>query len=78
MHQVNLRNSVTAAVDSYLKILDGEIPCDGIYKIVTGEVERELFSFVYQHCGGNQSLATKVLGISRATFRKKMTEFGFI
>jgi DNA-binding protein Fis len=78
MYNVNLRNSVIVAVASYLEILDGEIPSGGIYKVVTGEVERELFNFVYQHCGENQTLATKVLGISRATFRKKMTEFGFI
>ncbi|WP_080593216.1 helix-turn-helix domain-containing protein [Pseudomonas fluorescens] len=78
MHKVNLRSSVTVSVNSYLKILDGEVPSGGIYKVVTNEVERELFRFVYVHCGGNQSSATKVLGISRATFRKKMTEFGFI
>ncbi|MCR4537015.1 Fis family transcriptional regulator [Pseudomonas sp. 18.1.10] len=78
MHNVNLRSSVVVALASYLEILDGEIPSDGIYKVFTGEVERELFRFVYQHCGENQTLATKVLGISRATFRKKMTEFGFI
>ncbi|WP_167273654.1 helix-turn-helix domain-containing protein [Pantoea sp. Tr-811] len=78
MHNVNLRNSVVIAVTSYLDILDGEIPNGGIYKVVTGEVERELFSFVFRHCGENQSLATKVLGISRATFRKKITEFGLI
>ncbi|MNE11822.1 DNA-binding protein Fis [compost metagenome] len=78
MHNVNLRNSVIVAVTSYLDILDGEIPNGGIYKVVTGEVERELFRFVFRHCGENQSLATKVLGISRATFRKKITEFGLI
>lgn len=78
MHSVNLRSSVIVAVTSYLDILDGEIPSGGIYKVVTGEVERELFRFVFRHCGENQSLATKVLGISRATFRKKITEFGLI
>jgi len=78
MHKVNLRNSVTVSVVSYLNILDGEVPSGGIYKVVTDEVERELFRFVYAHCGNNQTSATKILGISRATFRKKMTEFGFI
>lgn len=78
MQKVNLRSSVTDAVNSYLAILDGEIPSGGIYTIITGEVERELFNFVYNHCKKNQTLATKILGISRATFRKKMIEFGFI
>ena len=78
MHNVKLRSSVAVAVSSYLNILDGEIPGDGIYQIVVSEVERELFRFVYQYCGENQSLATKVLGISRATFRKKITAFGLI
>ncbi|MCV4095411.1 helix-turn-helix domain-containing protein [Pseudomonas aeruginosa] len=78
MYNVNLRNSVAIAINGYLEILDGEIPSGGIYKVVTGEVERELFSFVFRHCRENQSLATKVLGISRATFRKKITEFGLI
>ncbi|WP_144968124.1 Fis family transcriptional regulator [Pseudomonas sp. DE0010] len=78
MKNVNLRESVTVAVQNYLEILDGEVPGGGLYRIVTGEVERELFYFIFEYCERNQSLATKTLGISRATFRKKMIEFGFI
>lgn len=78
MNNVNLQIAVKSAVNDYLNILDGEIPGTGIYKIIMSEIERELFHCVFEQCRRNQTLATKTLGISRATFRKKMMDFGYI
>lgn len=75
MSDTELRDAVARAVEKYINDLDGEIPSDGIYKRVIREVEVALFGFVYSHEKGNQSNATKVLGISRATFRQKLKDF---
>ena len=40
------------------------------------EVEEPLFKVVMGHVQGNQSRAATILGINRATLRKKLKEFG--
>lgn len=75
MSETELGDAVARAVEKYINDLDGEIPSDGIYKRVIREVEVALFGFVYFHEKRNQSNATKVLGISRATFRQKLKDF---
>lgn len=49
----------------------GEIP-PGLYDRVLNEVERTVFNITLKYCGGNQSKASKALGINRNTLRKKM------
>lgn len=66
-----LRLCVEELVARYINDLDGNFPADGIYDLVIREMEIALYSSVYKMCGLNQSTATKVLGISRATFRHK-------
>lgn len=75
MNKFTLRDSVARTVEKYIHDLDGEIPSDGIYKTIIREAEIALFRFVYDHEKGNQSNATKLLGISRATFRQKLKDF---
>jgi len=43
---------------------------------VLREVEEPLFRAVLDYSGGNQSQAALILGITRATLRKKLREFG--
>jgi Fis family transcriptional regulator len=40
-----------------------------------GEVEPPLLSSVMEYTDGNQSLAADILGISRATLRKKLKQY---
>ena len=40
------------------------------------QVEQPLFEVAMQHTGGNQSKAAALLGISRSTLRKKLTQYG--
>lgn len=75
MKKCALKDSVARIVEKYIHDLDGEIPSDGIYKKIIREAEIALFKFVYSHEKGNQSNATKLLGISRATFRQKLKDF---
>lgn len=70
-----LREHVAQSVRRYLRDLDG---CDAndVYEIVLREMEIPLFIEVLQHCEGNQSRAAALLGIHRATLRKKLKDYG--
>src|SRR5690606_6644447 len=49
---------------------------DNLYQIALRELEIPLFLEVLEHCEGNQSRAATMLGIHRATLRKKLREYG--
>jgi Fis family transcriptional regulator len=70
-----LREHVANSVRRYLRDLDG---CDvsDLYDIALRELEIPLFTEVLNHCEGNQSRAAAMLGIHRATLRKKLREYG--
>lgn len=60
----------------YLADLNGT-PCrDGLYARMLREIELPLLREVLEWSDGNQSRAAEVLGIHRATLRKKLRELG--
>ncbi len=70
-----LRNAVKACLELYLRELDGH-PASGIYQLVLAEVEPAVLETVMNHAGGNQTRAAEMLGINRATLRKKLRHYG--
>jgi Fis family transcriptional regulator len=46
-----------------------------MYKLVLGEVEPSLFRMVLDYTDGNQTVAADILGINRATLRKKLKQY---
>lgn len=70
-----LREHVATSVRRYLGDLNGSA-ADNLYVIALRELEIPLFSEVLNHCDGNQSRAATMLGIHRATLRKKLREYG--
>jgi len=62
------------ALRSYFKNLNGHKPAN-IYKLVMGEVEPPLLASVMDYTNGNQTLASEMLGINRATLRKKLKQY---
>lgn len=70
-----LRDHVATSVRRYLRDLNG-CGTDDLYNIALRELEIPLFAEVLQHCDGNQSRAATMLGIHRATLRKKLKDYG--
>lgn len=52
---------------------DGTVP-PGLYDRIIKEIERVMFDVTLKHVDGNQSQASKILGINRNTLRKKLLE----
>lgn len=73
--RVPLREHVAVSIRRFLRDLDG---CDTgeLYEIALRELEIPLFQEVLRHCDGNQSRAAQMLGIHRATLRKKLRDYG--
>ena len=72
-----LRVCVKEAVESYFLHLDGHEVSE-LFDLVMSEVEAPLLETVLAQANGNQSRATAMLGINRATLRKKLKRYNLI
>ena len=70
-----LRDHGANSVRRYLGDLNGS-DTDNLYEIALRELEIPLFVEVLDHCDGNQSRAAAMLGIHRATLRRKLRDYG--
>lgn len=61
----------------YFDLLDGQEPTN-LYHMVIRQAEHALIEAVMQECGGNQSKATKWLGISRGNLRNKLADMEYL
>jgi Fis family transcriptional regulator len=68
-----LCQQVKQAMDAYFEKLDGHEVND-LHAMVMREVEKPLLKSVLEHTKSNQSKAARILGLSRGTLRKKMSE----
>jgi len=68
-----IRDCVSRSVRRYFKDLNGHQPQD-LYKMVLNEMESPLLEVVMDRTGGNQTLASEILGINRGTLRKKLKQ----
>lgn len=66
-----LRQCVASALDQYLNDLKGHDP-ENLYQMVVGEVEKGMLESIMNYAEGNQTRAAEMLGINRATLRKKL------
>lgn len=73
--RVPLREHVATSIRRYIGDLNGS-GTDNLYEIALRELEIPLFIEVLDHCDGNQSRAAAMLGIHRATLRKKLRDYG--
>jgi len=71
-----LREQVRHSVQRYLHTVDGQ--ARNIYALMLEEMEIGLFSEILSYCRGNQSRASEMLGIHRATLRKKLRDLNLL
>lgn len=69
---------VADSLDDYFNQLDGHPPPADLYDLVIRQVEAPLLRKVLGHCGGNQSRTAEILGLNRATLRKKLRQHGIV
>ena len=72
-----LSEQVRKAMKKYFATLGDAAPAN-IYKMVMTEVEPELLKAVMKYANYNQSKAANVLGLNRATLRKKLHRYNII
>ena len=72
-----LRSVAEDSLKRYFKDLNGHNPGD-LYGLVLSEVEAPLFKTVMDHTQGNQSRAAEILGLNRATLRKKLKNYSLL
>lgn len=72
-----IRQSVSTNIEAFLETSGGEGVVN-LYDIVLQEVERGLLEATMSYTGGNQSLATSILTMSRATLRKKLETYDLL
>ena len=70
-----LRECVRRSLRTYFRNLDGHSAGD-VYDLVLSEIEAPLLEVVLTEVRGNLSRASEVLGLNRATLRKKLRKYG--
>ena len=74
--QQHLADVVREYLQDYF-IQHGEnLPEGQLYDMVIQQVEKPLLELVLKQCGGNQSKASVLLGVSRNTLRQKIQDLG--
>ena len=56
----------------------GDTNPENVYELVMAEVEPELLKAVMRYTNNNQSKAANVLGLNRATLRKKLHKYNIL
>ncbi len=73
----SLASSVEEAVSTYLATMDDQEITE-LYELVLREVEVPLMRSVLRHTHNNQSKCASILGLNRATLRKKLAKYGLL
>jgi len=68
-----IADCVRRNLNRYFRDLDGE-RSHAIYDMVITSVEKPMLEVVMKQAAGNQTVAAEILGISRSTLRRKLTE----
>lgn len=69
-----LSQHIEKAMKTYLKDLEGHPPIK-LYSLFIEEVERPFFKVVMEYVKGNISHAAQLLGVNRATLKKRLDKY---
>ena len=68
-----LRDAAARVVRRYLLDLNGT-QCTDLYNLMLRQVEKPVLEEALLHCAGNLTRTAELLGMNRATLRKKLDE----
>jgi len=71
MKQKDLQDCINDKLEKYFSDLNGE-KANGVFKMVTNQAESTTLKFVLDKVNQNHSEAARILGINRATLKKKV------
>jgi len=71
MNQSDLHDCINQKLERYFTQLDDEL-VSGVFKMVTQQTETATLKFVLDKVNQNHSKAARILGINRATLKKKV------
>ena len=74
MTKTTVSDTVRRSVKRYFNDRDGQHP-SGLYAMVLAEMEKPLLLVLMNKAGGNQTVASAMLGINRNTLRKKLKQY---
>ncbi|HEX4895804.1 MAG TPA: helix-turn-helix domain-containing protein [Solimonas sp.] len=66
-----LGHAVSECLDDFFRTLNGHAP-KNLYDLFLDQAEPPLLKATLRYCHGNQSRAAEMLGLNRATLRKKL------
>jgi Fis family transcriptional regulator len=72
-----INDCVRRTLNRYFRDLDGQAP-HAVYDMVLQSVERPMLEVVMKQADGNQTVAAEILGISRGTLRRKLTDYDLL
>lgn len=72
-----LHDCVRRSLNRYFRDLDGQTP-HAIYDMVLKSVELPMLEVVMKQAEGNQTVAAEMLGISRGTLRRLLTQYNLL
>ena len=72
MTQRGLQDCIKDSLEKYFLDLNGETS-NGVFKMVTQQTESATIKFILDKVNQNQSEAARILGINRATLKKKVS-----
>ena len=72
MTQRGLQDCIKDSLEKYFSDLNGETS-NGVFKMVSQQTESATIKFVLDKVNQNQSEAARILGINRATLKKKVS-----
>lgn len=75
--EITLRDAAARVVRRYLADLNGT-PCGDLYQVMVRQVEKPVLEEALSFCGGNLTRTAELLGMNRATLRKKLDELGIV
>ena len=77
MSKKQIEDVIRSSIEVYFKDLRGNPPAD-LHDLLVGIIEKPLLEVTLLHARGNQSKASKWLGLNRNTLRKKMARHGML